>query len=179
MQHAKIASFLSEHIGGPTSQLLALSLLSGQPMDTSIGGFPTQLGMRSRTHDLGLTPELSVNPSLPFNLKGISNLEESLMAETASGAMDEVLQLLRINEPLWIKSPTSGKYDLHSEHYEKLFPKANHFRSTTARVESSKDGCLATVKARELVEMFIDPVSYPNSINDLIYPKLLDIFMAI
>lgn len=85
------------------------------------------------------------------------------MLETADSAMDELIRLLRINEPLWIKSPADGRYVLHRDSYEKIFPRVNHFKNSSARVESSKDSGMVTLSGMHLVEMILDSVSFPKS----------------
>ena len=90
-------------------------------------------------------------------------MEKALMLETADSAMDELIRLLRINEPLWIKSPADGRYVLHRDSYEKIFPRVNHFKNSSARVESSKDSGMVTLSGMHLVEMILDSVSFPKS----------------
>ncbi|KAM7517988.1 hypothetical protein LguiB_016950 [Lonicera macranthoides] len=43
--------------------------------------------------------------------------------------MDELIELLRVDEPLWIKSLNNGALVFRRERYNKLFPKANHCTS--------------------------------------------------
>ncbi|XVF80787.1 hypothetical protein PTKIN_Ptkin15bG0103200 [Pterospermum kingtungense] len=84
-------------------------------------------------------------------------MERAMMYETAATAMDEVIRLLRTNEPLWVKSPSDGRYVIERDSYEKTFPRANiNFRSSGARIESSKDSALVTMNAMQLVDMLLD-----------------------
>lgn len=95
-------------------------------------------------------------------------MEKTLMTETAAGAMDELIRLVRINEPLWVKSATNEKYVLHHDSYERIFPKATHFKSSNARVESSKESVVVAMNGMQLVNMFLDPVSSNQSIPFII-----------
>lgn len=90
-------------------------------------------------------------------------MEKALMAETAASAMDEVIKLLRINEPLWTKSASDGRNIIDRTSYEKIFPKASQFKSTNARTESSKDSAMVTMTGMNLVDMFVDSVSANGS----------------
>ena len=86
-------------------------------------------------------------------------MERAVMFETAATAMDELIRLLRTNEPLWVKSPSDGRYVIQRDSYEKTFPRATHLRSSCARIESSKDSALVTMNATQLVDMLLDAVS--------------------
>lgn len=81
------------------------------------------------------------------------------MVETAASALDELTKLLQINEPLWSKSSTDGRYYLLRDSYEKILPRPNHFRSSSVRFESSKDSIIVTMNSVNLVDALLDPVS--------------------
>ncbi|XVF20474.1 hypothetical protein REPUB_Repub12eG0003300 [Reevesia pubescens] len=84
-------------------------------------------------------------------------MERAVMSQTAAAAMDELIRLLRTDKPLWVKSPSDGRYVIHRDSYEKTFPRPNHFPScSTARIESSKHSALVTMNATQLVDMFLD-----------------------
>lgn len=160
MQHEKVSNLLANYIGKPISQFE-----SGIPtVPRSSLGFSTGTSMNSRMGNpaLDLGPA-SNNTTFPYQLKGIPNMEKALMLETAASAMDELVRLLRINEPLWIKTLDDGRYVLHHESYEKIFPRIGHFKNSSARVESSKDSDIVTVGGMHLVEMILDSVSAHNT----------------
>lgn len=123
-----------------------------------------RLGSPALDLDLG-----STNTASPYRLKGIPEMEKAIMLETAAGAMDELIRLLRISEPVWIKSPADGRYVLHRDSYERMFPRANHLRNATARIESSKDSGMVAMSGMHLIEMIIDSVStLPFHISSLL-----------
>ncbi len=165
MQHEKVSNLLAKYIGKPISQIESLAPVLGSSLDLSAAGNSLNQGLGSSTLDLDLSSSLTIsnNTALPHHLKGISDMEKALMLETAYSAMDELIRLLRINEPLWIKSPADGRYVLHRDSYEKIFPRANHFKNSSARVESSKDSGMVTLSGMHLVEMILDSVSFPKS----------------
>jgi homeobox-leucine zipper protein len=165
LQHEKVSNLLAKYIGKPISQIESLAPVLGSSLDLSAAGNSLNQGLGSSTLDLDLSSSLTIsnNTALPHHLKGISDMEKALMLETADSAMDELIRLLRINEPLWIKSPADGRYVLHRDSYEKIFPRANHFKNSSARVESSKDSGMVTLSGMHLVEMILDSVSFPKS----------------
>ncbi|KAK8557709.1 hypothetical protein V6N12_009935 [Hibiscus sabdariffa] len=94
--------------------------------------------------------------NVPMPLVGVNGIERAAMCKTAAAAMDELVRLLRTNEPLWVKSRPDGRYVIHRENYVKSFPTASKLPSSTARIESSKDSALVTMNAARLVSMFLD-----------------------
>lgn len=96
----------------------------------------------------------------PFN-NGAQESDKLLMMETVANSLEEVIELMRINEPVWIKYPNDqGNYVIHRESYDKIFPKPRHLTSSGARFESSKDSVVVPMNGLDLVEMFMHPVLY-------------------
>ncbi|GLT57689.1 hypothetical protein SLA2020_306430 [Shorea laevis] len=154
-EHERVSNLLAKYIGRPISQLDLLATVPASSMDllsTSV----SKPGMRNPLLDLDLNPGISGNATSPCQFNGITDMEKALMSETAASAVDELIRLLRINEPLWVKSQTDGRYVIQRDSYEKIFPKANHFKSSSARFESSKDSGLVSMSAMQLVDMFLD-----------------------
>ncbi|KAH9649330.1 homeobox-leucine zipper protein ROC8 [Citrus sinensis] len=152
-EHEKVSNLLAKYIGKPICQ-----------MNSSL--MPSLPGSAILEHQNVLPPpilpvhqEMDIGLDLNLQFKGINDLEQSLMMETATNAMDELIRLMRINEPLWIKPPSSTnieRYVIHPESYEKVFPRANHFKTSSARVESSKYSGMVTMNGMQLVEMLLD-----------------------
>lgn len=105
---------------------------------------------------LNLSP---TNPALAYQLNENAEMESALMKDIAASAMEELVKLFQIEKPIWIKSPTNGRYLLNRDNYDKMFPKAKHFKNSHARVESSKDSGVVHISAAHLVDMFLDSVS--------------------
>ncbi|KAK3002743.1 hypothetical protein RJ639_020104, partial [Escallonia herrerae] len=58
--------------------------------------------------DPDLVLKTSKNPMLPYRLNGRQEMEKSQAIEIAARAMDELIELLRVYEPMWIKLSTDG-----------------------------------------------------------------------
>lgn len=94
------------------------------------------------------------------NLMGSEGIEKTLMLKVAASAMEELVRLIRINEPCWIKSSTQdGQLILQHENYEKMFPRTNNFKGVNLRVEATKDSGIVSINSIQLIDMFLDPVS--------------------
>ncbi|XP_024632687.1 homeobox-leucine zipper protein HDG11 [Medicago truncatula] len=85
------------------------------------------------------------------------------MSQVVDAAMDELVRLVRVNEPFWVKSPnTQDGYTFHRESYEQVFPKNNHFKGANVCEESSKYSGLVKISGIDLVGMFLDSVKWTN-----------------
>ncbi|CAK7338805.1 unnamed protein product [Dovyalis caffra] len=155
VQHEKVSSLLAKYIGKPISQIDSLISGAGPSQGILPAGVPNQ-GMGNPGIELERNRG-SGNAQLVYRRRGIPDMEKALMVETASSAADELVRLLRGDEPLWIKSPSYGTYILDRIGYEKLYPRTSHFKSSHARVESSKFSAMVTMPGIDLVDMFLDP----------------------
>ncbi|KAJ6766774.1 HOMEOBOX-LEUCINE ZIPPER PROTEIN MERISTEM L1 [Salix purpurea] len=151
-EHEKVSALLTKYIGKPFDSLTPGAGSSQGVLPT---GAPNQ-GTTSHGIDLERNPG-SDNRKLACRRGGIPDMEKALMAETAASAADELVRLLRANEPLWIKSPSDGRYIIDRVGYEKLYARSGRFKSSNARVESSKDSAMVTLPGMDLVDMFLDP----------------------
>jgi len=96
---------------------------------------------------------------LVYQMKANPEIENSLVAELASNAMDELIKLLIMDEPLWIKSPGDDQYILDRSSYDNIISRSVGFRYPKSRIESSKDSGVVVMNARSLVDLCLDPVA--------------------
>ncbi|XP_074311375.1 homeobox-leucine zipper protein HDG11-like isoform X2 [Silene latifolia] len=90
-------------------------------------------------------------------MKPNPELEKLLMIDIAASAMKELIELLTIDQPFWIKSPTEGQYVLDHDSYYKMVARSKGFRNPNPRIESSKDSAVVAMDARLLVDLYLDP----------------------
>ncbi|XP_051117799.1 homeobox-leucine zipper protein ROC8-like [Andrographis paniculata] len=112
------------------------------------------------------------NPENPISTDwsyGTHERDKPRIVEKAISAMEEFLELLRVNEPVWIKAPTEDRLLLHRDSYDKLFPKPSQIKTTSARYESSRESGEVAMAAIHLVEMMLDANKwkdmFPNIVN--------------
>ncbi|XP_038880417.1 homeobox-leucine zipper protein HDG11-like isoform X2 [Benincasa hispida] len=154
-EHEKVSNLLAKYIGKPISQLESLLPVLGSSLDLSPRSSLTQIGA-SPAVDLISDPIILDGAATPYQSRGINDLENALMLETAATALEELIRLLRIDEPLWMKTLNDGRYVLHRDSYGKIFPRPNHFKSSSARTESSKASGVVIMSAIQLVDFFLD-----------------------
>ncbi|KAF8398836.1 hypothetical protein HHK36_014699 [Tetracentron sinense] len=152
----RVSSIAAKYIGRPITQLPPVQPISFSSLDLSMGSFGGQ-GMGGPSLDLDLLPGSSSVPALPFQTMGISEMDKSLMAEIAANAMEELIRLLKMDEPLWMKSTTDGRDVLNLETYERIFPRANnHLKNPDIRIEASRKSGVVIMNGLALVDMFMD-----------------------
>lgn len=99
-----------------------------------------------------------------------TEMEKTMMLEVAISAKEELLKLLRTNDPLWVKSHIDQRLVLHQKIYEDVFPIIDHFNGAKTRVESSNDSKTVRFKASHLVKLLLDSVRIYNlSIPTMIF----------
>ncbi|XP_054778062.1 homeobox-leucine zipper protein ROC8-like [Prosopis cineraria] len=168
-EYERVSNILARCIGRPISELDSSAddpSSAGSPPSSSPGnslnqgstGSPISLDM-----DLGSAITVSDENMLPSLMGEVTDVEKDLMLVAANNAIDELLKLVRIEEPLWIKTEIGGgQFVLHRDSYEKLSPRANHFRSSSTRAEATKDSRMVWMNSMQLVDMFLDPVKWAN-----------------
>ncbi|XP_028752864.1 homeobox-leucine zipper protein ROC8-like [Neltuma alba] len=112
------------------------------------------------------TTSMSDDNSNMLPKQGIIN--KAVMLETAISAIEELMRLMRVDEPLWVKSEAfelkEGFFLPNPETYERIFHRAHHLRKklNNARVECSKASCVINMAPLQLVGMFLDSEKWAN-----------------
>ncbi|XP_010463776.1 PREDICTED: homeobox-leucine zipper protein HDG8-like [Camelina sativa] len=158
-QRDKISHFLSNMSKRPT-------------VGDSFASVPTQ-----HISSYGINPSNMFDPfssfgpptSQPIQPQPISQMDVSLLSETAASAVEELKRLFFSEEQFWVKSSIDGTDLIDSENYEKFSNAVKKFRSTSAHVESSKDVTVVPIEATNLIEMFLDAEKwkelFPTMVN--------------
>lgn len=81
------------------------------------------------------------------------------MIQTVINAMNELVDLLRENEHLWIKSSIDGSFMIHRDTYNNNHPKNIHVNSPLAWIESSKESMIVSMAPMSLLDIFKEPVA--------------------
>ncbi|KAJ7960042.1 Homeobox-leucine zipper protein [Quillaja saponaria] len=150
-EYEKISNFLNECIGKSISQVEPIAPAPGPAFELSPGSFFTQrMGI---DQDISSGSTISNSTALAYQFKGV---KKEQMVEIAVNAMNELIRLLSINNPLWVKSAVDGRLVLHRDIYEEMFPKTNHLRSSSVHVESSKESGIVSMCGMQLVNIFLD-----------------------
>ncbi|XP_049406712.1 homeobox-leucine zipper protein ROC8-like [Solanum stenotomum] len=91
------------------------------------------------------------------------NRQKTITFETVVASMNEMLELLKMNDPIWVDSSSDVRSLIHREGYERPFPnQVQPYQTSNARIESSKDCGIVSMTAIELIDNFLDPVKWMN-----------------
>lgn len=145
-------TLLSRYIGKPlpeVEKLIAASIpkRSAPPFSPMMGGSPVTI--RQQPHQEGNN--------------ATTTMERTLMIETAESAFDEIVSLLGVDEPLWIKPDGRSNQVLHRDHYKNIVMRntnnnLNRTCATNGRFESSKYSAIVSLGGVHLVDLFLDSV---------------------
>ncbi|KAF8102997.1 hypothetical protein N665_0189s0047 [Sinapis alba] len=110
------------------------------------------------------------NPLQLQRFQPLSQMEKVMMTEAMVTAVTEVITLIRTEEPMWIKSSIDGRLVIDQKYYEKekTFTKPSHFKSSSARIESSKEVTVIPMDAKNLVDMFLNTEKWANIFSTIV-----------
>ncbi|TKY72398.1 Homeobox-leucine zipper protein HDG11 [Spatholobus suberectus] len=166
-EHEKVSSLLARYLekqmSPPELQQAFIPITGSSSHAPAHGNSLNQEIDGSLCLDRSLGKQIMDGDHLLSNSLGSEGIEKALMSKVAITAIEELVRLLRINEPFWIKSSTQdGKLSLHHENYEKIFPRTNHFKGANVRVEATKDSGIVSINSIQLVDMFLDSDKWVN-----------------
>lgn len=153
LQVDRVANLTSKYFGRPSTHHLPLP--QPEPISQSEDDTPTENCITSSVeHDLsGSNPSLSI----PYAFQQILEHDKPFLMNMASYAIDEVIQLLQRNEPLWVKSASDAREVLQLQAYQMSFPNSHQPNSGT-RTEASRDSSIVMMSGRMLVDAFMNSV---------------------
>ncbi|KAJ1414384.1 START-like domain superfamily [Sesbania bispinosa] len=152
-----LARYLEKHMTTHEMQQTSIPITGPSSHELTLNG------SSSSSLGQGLNLPIRDNRVLFNNSIESSDMEKELMSEIATSAMEELVKLIHINEPLWvISSAQKEKLTLHRETYERIFPKTNHMKGANVPLESSKDSGIVNISGKELVDIFLDADKWAN-----------------
>lgn len=109
----------------------------------------------STSHD-----QENIKSSLDF-YTGIFGLDESRIMHLVNQAMEELIKMATIGEPLWLRSLETGREILNYDEYMKEFAAENSDNGRQKRsIEASRDTGVVFVDLPRIVECFLDAVRH-------------------
>ncbi|KAL0913117.1 hypothetical protein M5K25_016550 [Dendrobium thyrsiflorum] len=96
------------------------------------------------------------------------SLERSVFLELALSAMDELLKMAEMGEPLWIPAQENGKETLNYEHYEQLFPRCIGVKEVGLVSEATRETAMVIINSLVLVETLMDAVRWAEMFPGMI-----------
>ncbi|XP_020084803.1 homeobox-leucine zipper protein ROC5-like [Ananas comosus] len=84
------------------------------------------------------------------------SLERSLLLELALAAMDELVKMAQMEEPLWIPSLEGGRDTVNYEEYSRAFPQCVGVKPVGFVSEASRETGIVIISSAALVETLMD-----------------------
>ena len=149
MQIDRISAIAAKYVGKPVVNYPLLS----SPMP------PRQLdfGAQPGTGEMYGAGELLRSISAP------TEADKPMIIELAVAAMEELVRMAQMGEPLWVTSLDGTTSVLNEEEYIRTFPRGIGPKPTGFKCEASRETAVVIMNHINLVEILMDVVSFYNN----------------
>lgn len=135
----------------------------------SFGGFGSVAPSLSALSDYSNSLGTVIAPPSRSNFGGVDRaIEKSVLLELALSAMDELVKMAQMGEPLWIAGYEGGKEALNFDEYLQAFPRIVGVKPVEFVSEATRETGMVIINSLALVETLMDAVSMFTSLFMLI-----------
>ncbi|XP_020591591.1 homeobox-leucine zipper protein ROC2-like isoform X2 [Phalaenopsis equestris] len=148
----RISGIAAKYVGKPMGSLplLSPSSTSRSPLDLGIGGFSTVQPTGLAGGDIYRSGEFLRSVS------GQPEIDKPLVIELAVTAMEELIRMAQLGEPLWSPGPDGATSTLNEEEYMQNFPRGIGPNPFGLRSEASRETAVVIMNHVNLVEILMD-----------------------
>ena len=167
----RVCALAGKFLGKPIAALAATfpSVLPNSSLELAVGGGNGFGGFGSIAPNL---PDFITGVSSPLgsvitpssrsmqNFGGVDrSIEKSVLLELALTAMDELVKMSQMGEPLWIPGYDGVKETLNYDEYLQAFPRCIGMRPVPFVSEATRETGMVIINSLALVEILMDAVS--------------------
>ncbi|PSR93421.1 Homeobox-leucine zipper protein like [Actinidia chinensis var. chinensis] len=164
----RISALANRFLGRPISSFAGLvhPPMSNTSLELAVGinGFSGlssvnttfPIGLDSKDGILNTLPGMPLVPPPPTGIARNEPFEKSIFLELALRAMDELVKLAQMDDPLWIRSLDGGREVLNEEEYMKICPPCIGMKPTGFVIEATKATGMVLANSLNLVETLMD-----------------------
>lgn len=146
----RISGIAAKYVGKPlVSYPFSNPITSRSPLDIGAGCFGVQPGIGNEIFGAG---------DLLRSVSGQSDIEKPMIIELAVAAMEELLRMAQIGEPLWTQGIDSSSETLNEEEYVRMFPRGIGLKPLGFKSEASRETAVVIMNHVNLVEILMDVV---------------------
>ena len=156
MQIDRISAIAAKYVGKPVVNYPLLS----SPMPPR----PLDFGAQPGTGDMYGAGEFLRSISAP------TEADKPMIIELAVAAMEELVRMAQMGEPLWMTTLDGTSSMLNEEEYVRTFPRGIGPKPTGFKCEASRETAVVIMNHISLVEILMDVVSFYNNIHNQ-YPE--------
>lgn len=140
----------------------------GKPMGSSYSLLPPIIP--SRSLDLGVGVQMGIGgemfgggSDLLRSFSGPSEADKPIIIELAVPAMEELIQMVQLGEPLWVPGPDGATEILSEDEYMRKFPRGIGPKPFGLKTEASRHSADVIMNHMNLVEILMDAVCFDSS----------------
>ncbi|KAJ6836467.1 homeobox-leucine zipper protein ROC5-like [Iris pallida] len=162
----RVCALAGKFIGRPISSLSS-HIAPKSSLELAVGGGNGGFGSMG---SYAVTMPSAVAEYTPLGL-GVADRshERSMLLEMAVGAMDELVKMAEMGEPLWVQSFEGGlKETLNFEEYQRVFPRCGGMRPVGFAVEATRETGLVIINSAALVETLMDATRWADMFPSMI-----------
>ncbi|PIA31967.1 hypothetical protein AQUCO_04700083v1 [Aquilegia coerulea] len=157
----RISSIAAKYVGKPmVSYPLMAPPIAPRGLDLSVGNYGMQPGLQGG--------EVYGGPDLLRSVTGPSEAEKPLVIELAVAAMEELVRLAQLGEPLWERGLENGFETLNEDEYMRTFPRGIGPRPYGYRTEASRESGIVMISHMNLVEILMNVGQWTNIFSTIV-----------
>jgi len=122
-----------------------------RPVDLGVGNFGGQPGLGGDIYEAG---------DLLRSISAPTEADKPMIIELAVAAMEELIRMAQMDEPLWMNSLDGIDAVLNEDEYIRIFPHGIGPKPTGFKCEASRESAVVIMNHINLVEYLMDVVSF-------------------
>ncbi|GMH26888.1 hypothetical protein Nepgr_028731 [Nepenthes gracilis] len=144
----RISSIAAKYVGKPLMTYPQLPHLPPHSLDLGVGNFGLQSGLVGDMY--GGAGDLLRSAALP------TEVDKPMIIELAVAAMEELVKMAQLGEPLWLMSADNSTEILSQDEYFRMFPRGIGPTPLGLKSEASRDSAVVIMNHMNLVEILMD-----------------------
>ncbi|XP_034906277.1 homeobox-leucine zipper protein HDG2 isoform X2 [Populus alba] len=144
----RISAIAARYVGKPVVNYPVLSPpMPPRPVDLGVGSFGGQPGLGGDIYEAG---------DLLRSISAPTEADKPMIIELAVAAMEELIRMAQMDEPLWMNSLDGIDAVLNEDEYIRIFPHGIGPKPTGFKCEASRESAVVIMNHINLVEYLMD-----------------------
>ncbi|KAI4319853.1 hypothetical protein MLD38_033403 [Melastoma candidum] len=153
----RISGIAAKYVGKP-----AANIPIGAPSATLPPNFPVTLGAAGGDHMYGGAGDFFRSISAP------TETDKPVIIELAVAAMEEMIRMLQVGEPLWTTGNNGNMSVLNEDEYIRAFPSGMMANINGFKREASRETAVVIMNHMSLVEILMDVLQWANVFSGIV-----------
>lgn len=155
IQIDRISAIAAKYVGKPVVNYPLLSPpVPPRPLDLGVGNFGGQPGIGGEMYGAA---------DLLRSISAPTEADKPMIIELAVAAMEELIRMAQMGEPLWMSSIDGTTTVLNEDEYIRTFPRGIGPKPTGFKCEASRETAVVIMNHISLVEILMDVVGLISS----------------